>query len=247
MNGELNMKFQVSFYGDFSLLTPTEDNIKKCIEGFFTHGLLPGNFQEFDAQTNKMEARLSLQSMRNGLNVNIQTGRIDFIAIPLPGTPAASLSIDKFYEEVFKISELIKNIFDLKFKRIGAISEKFLKEMTEEKLEQLRQLFISESFTVYPKLKTAEWNLRTVLTSHFPEPVGQDANIIYNLAKVKVQMGDANGHKEFETLHLSIDVNIPTEKRNADFSSESTKVFLNKTLEIQREIYEGLAGVIYGA
>ena len=194
-----------------------------------------------------MEARLSLQSMRNGLNVNVLTNRIDFIAIPLPGSPAASLPLEKFFEEVVKISELLKNTFDTTFKRIGVVVEKFLKEMTEEKLEQLRRSFTSESFDIIPNSKSIEWNVRNVVSSNFAEPVNQAVNIIYSLAKVKVQMGDANGHKEFDTLHLSIDINIPTEKRNTTLSRESIDSFLIKSLETQSQIYKGLTEVIYGA
>lgn len=247
MNGELNMKFQISLFGDFSLLTPTEENIKKCIEGFFAHGLLPGNLQEFDPQTNKMEARLSLQSMRNGLNVNVLKNRIDFIAIPLPGTPSASLSLELFFKEVVNISDLVKETFDVTFKRIGVVTEKFLKEMSEEKIEELRKSFTRESFDIFPKLNKIEWNVRNIVSDHFPAPVDRETNIIYALTKVKVQMGDASGHKEFDTLHLNIDINIPSEKRNTTLTRESIESFLNKALEIHNQIYKGLTGVIYGA
>lgn len=247
MNGELNMKFQVSLFGDFSLLTPTEDNIKKCIEGFFASGLLPGNLQEFDTQSNKMEARLSLQSMRNGITVNVLRSRIDFIATPLPGTPAATLTLDSFFHEVVKITELLRNTFDVTFKRPGVVIEKFLKELSEDRLDELRRLFIQDSFSVVPEATVKEWNIRNVSACMFPEPVSQEANIIYSIAKVKVQMGDANGHREFDTLHLSVDINIPVEKRNANLSRDQIESFLRTTHEMHTKVYNGLTAVIYAA
>lgn len=247
MNGELNMKFQVSLFGDFSLLTPTEDNIKKCIEGFFSSGLLPGNLQEFDPQSNKMEARLSLQSMRNGITVNVLRNRIDFTATPLPGTPAASLKLDTFFQEVVKFSILLKNTFDVTYKRPGVIIEKFLKELSEEKLDELRKSFIKDTFSVIPDAHVIEWSIRNVSSCKFPEPVDQDANVIYNIAKVKVQMGDATGHREFDTLHLSVDINVPVEKRNSSLSQDYIESFLAKTQETYTQVYNGLTAVIYGA
>ncbi|MBX8625795.1 hypothetical protein K4754_27440 [Pseudomonas glycinae] len=241
------MKFQVSLFGDFSLLTPTEDNIKKCIEGFFASGLLPGNLQEFDPQSNKMEARLSLQSMRNGITVNVLRNRIDFLATPLPGSPAASLKLENFFQEVIKFSDLLKNTFDVSFKRPGVIVEKFLKELSEERLDEIRRTFIQDSFSVIPDANVAEWNIRNVSSCQFAEPVNQEANVIYSIAKVKVQMGDATGHREFDTLHLSVDINIPTEKRNANLSREYLESFLAKAQEMHSIVYKGLTAVIYGA
>lgn len=247
MNGELNIKFQVSIYGDFSSLSPTEENIKKCIEGFFTHGLLPGNLQEFDTQSNKLEARLSLQSMRNGMNVNILKNRIDFTVTPIPGTPAALTTIEKFFEESTKISGQLKEIFELKYRRVGVIIEKFLGEMSQERTEELRSSFIQKTFFIFPELKTEEWSVRHVAREEFPAPVSQGVNIIYNLSKVKVEMGDSSGRKEFDTLLLSIDINIPLEKHNSGLSSEALENFLNKTLETQQKIYDNLTGVVHGA
>lgn len=247
MNGELNMKFQVSLFGDFSLLTPTEENMKKCIEGFFASGLLPGNLQEFDTQTNKMEARLSLQSMRNGITVNVLRNRIDFIATPLPRTPAATLTLENFFQEVIKYSELLRNTFDIIYKRPGVVVEKFLKELSEERLDELRRSFIQDSFNVIPETSVSEWNVRNVFTSQIPEPVNQEANIIYSIAKVQVQMGDATGHREFDTLHFSVDINVPAEKRNANISRDYIESFLEKFQETYAQIYKGLTKVIYGA
>lgn len=247
MNGELNMKFQVSLFGDFSLLTPTEDNIKKCIEAFFSKGLLPGNFQEFDARSNKMEPRLSLQSMRNGITINVASNRVDFLANPLPGTPAASLTLRSFFDEVVVISKLLGETFGLTFKRIGVVSEKFFKEMSVQQIEEARKKFVNDSFNVLQEQNVTEWNVRNIILKTFPEPVDQDVNVIYNLGKVKVQIADANGHNEYDTLLLSVDINTAAEKKLSSLSNESISYFVDESLNIEKTLNERLSGVIYGA
>ncbi|WP_440089728.1 hypothetical protein [Pseudomonas fragariae (ex Marin et al. 2024)] len=247
MNGDINTKYQVSLFGDFSLITPTEEIVKKCIELFFVSGLLPTNAQELDTNTNKMEPRLSLQSMRNGLNINILSNRIDFLVTPVPGSPAASLDIKSFFQEVVTIADKLKTEFDLTFKRIGAISEKFLREMAEEKLESLRKLFIQDTFDFIPQAKPSEWNVRSVGAMQFEDPINQSINVIHSLAKVNVQISDNTGHREFDTLHVSIDVNIPVEKRTSNLSSDQIDKFLKKTSEVQKQILDGLAKVIESA
>ncbi|MBO1537572.1 hypothetical protein [Pseudomonas sp. OA65] len=241
------MKFQVSLFGDFSLLTPTEDNIKKCIEGFFSSGLLPGNLQELNLQTNKMEPRLALQSMRNGLSVNILLNRIDFVATPLPGSPSASLTMEVFFDEVRKIAEQLRKTFEITYKRMGVVCDKFLQEMSEDQLQQLRKVFIKEAFDVIPDASIVEWSVRNVALIAFADPVNQEVNAIYNLSKVHVQLNDASGNREFDTLLLNIDINIPTEKRIANLSAEFIDTFLTKTLEIQGNINKGIGEVIQRA
>lgn len=245
MKGETNLKIQVSLFGDFSHITPTEEVVKDCISAFFQLGMLPtGNVQEIDPSTNRLEPRLSLQSMRNGLSVNFLSNRIDFIVMPIPSTPAASVTTEMFCTQVLDIVNSLKKILDISFKRVGYVNEKFLIPLSAEKLETLRRIFTNDSFNIFPEKHAAEWGIRNVVSDSFNKGAESDVNIIYSLAKVKVQIGDSNGQREFETLHLTTDINTVQDKKFAS-SNDSLKDFLSQATDREKAIYKGLTAVIY--
>lgn len=245
MKGETNLKIQVSVFGDFSHITPTEEVIKSCISTFFQLGMLPtGNVQEMDSSTNRLEPRLSLQSMRNGLSVNFLASRIDFIVMPIPGTLGASLTLENFCAQVLDITKSLFQLLDISFNRIGFVTEKFLAPLSSEKLETLRKTFTNEAFTIFTGNPVTEWGIRNVILDRFNKSIDHEVNIIYNIAKVKVQMGDQNGLREFETLHLITDINTPPEKRVGS-SIEVLTDFLEQAKDRETAIYKGLTAVTY--
>lgn len=245
MKGETNLKIQVSLFGDFSHITPTEEIIKNCISAFFQLGMLPtGNVQEIDPSTNRLEPRLSLQSMRNGLSVNFLTNRIDFMVMPIQGTPAASVTTEMFCAQVLEIASSLYKILDISFKRVGYVNEKFLTPLSPEKLETLRRIFTNDSFDIFPERHAVEWGVRNVVSDTFNRSAESEVNIIYSLSKVKVQMGDLNGHREFETLHLTTDINTLQDKKFVS-SNEALGDFLSQAVDREKAIYKGLTAVIY--
>lgn len=245
MKGETNLKIQASLFGDFSHITPTEEVVKNCISAFFQLGMLPtGNIQEIDPSTNRLEPRLSLQSMRNGLSVNFLNNRIDFIAMPISGTPGASITIETFCTQVLEISSSLYKILDIPFKRVGFVTEKFLAPLPPEKLEALRRVFTNDAFNIFPEKHALEWGMRNVVADSFKGNTESEVNIIYSMSKVKVQMGDSNGHREFETLHLTTDINTQQDKKFIS-NNETLGEFLAQAKERERAIYKGLSAVIY--
>lgn len=245
MKGETNLKIQVSLFGDFSHIIPTEEIVKNCISAFFHLGMLPtGNVQEIDTSTNRLEPRLSLQSMRNGLTVNFLTNRIDFMVMPIQGTTAASVTTEMFCTQVLDIANSLYKILDISYKRVGYVSEKFLTPLPPDKLEALRRIFTNDSFNIFPEKHAVEWGVRNVVSDSFEKSAESEVNIIYSLSKVKVQMGDANGHREFETLHLTTDINTLRDKKFIS-SSEALKDFLSQAADREKAIYKGLTAVIY--
>jgi hypothetical protein len=245
LKGETNLKIQVSLFGDYSHITPTEEIIKDCISAFFQLGMLPsGNVQEMDPNTNRLEPRLSLQSMRNGISVNFLSNRIDFLVMPLPNSPGASLNAESFCVQVNQIATSLKKVLGVTFNRVGFAAERFLAPITPEKLETLRKKFTTEAFTIFPDKPVVEWNIRNVVLDRFDKNVDQDVNVIYNISKVKVQLGDHTGLREFDTLHLTTDINIPLEKR-VNPSLDVLSDFLEQSIARDKAIYNGLTAVTY--
>ncbi|ULL07063.1 hypothetical protein JNO42_08630 [Pseudomonas putida] len=246
MPNEQSVKYQAALLGDFSKVLPTEDIIKSCIGSFFGLGLLPnGNNQEFDQRTNKLEPRLGLQSMRNGIQVNFLAGRADIIVSPLPGSPSATLTLETFLEQAQEITKIILELFQPKINRLGFVHEKFCEPMTKERLEVLRKKFISPGMDIFTDNPMSEWNVRTCSLVEFGGVVNQPVNLIHALNRVKVQQADPTGFKEYDSIHVMIDVNTGAEREIA-CSPDLIQDFFSQALAQERTVNKRLSEVIYG-
>jgi len=243
---EQSVKYQAVLFGDFSKILPTEEIIKTCIGSFFGIGLLPnGNNQEFDQRTNKLEPRLGLQSMRNGIQVNFSAARADIFVNPLPGSTAAGLTLETFTEQAQEITKIILELFQPKVNRLGFVHEKFCEPMTTEKLQSLRKIFICPEMDIFAEKPISEWTVRACALVDFGGTVNQAVNVIHALNRVLVQQADPSGFKEYDTIHVMIDINSGVDK-NIDGSLETIQDFFNQALAQEREINQRLSGVIYG-
>jgi len=243
---EQSIKYQAVLFGDFSHIHPTEDTIKSCIGSFFSLGLLPtGSTQEFDPQTNKMEARLGLQSMRNGVLVSFLRSRIDIQAVPMPGSPAATLTFSEFTDQVKEISKVIYALLNPKVTRAGLVHEKFCKPMSEEEILSLRKKFLSESADIYPANEVTEWNVRACYTFVFEGLVKQPINAIHALNRVSVQLQEQNLINDFETIHIALDINT-NPSQEIHNSCDAINEFFEQSFNKEQEIMKTLTEVIYG-
>lgn len=246
MPNEQSVKYQAALFGDFSKILPTEEIIKTCIGSFFGIGLLPnGNNQEFDQRTNKLEPRLGLQSMRNGIQVNFSAARADIFVNPLPGSPAFGLSLETFTEQVQEITKIIIELFQPKITRLGLVHEKFCEPMTAEKLQSLRNTFICREMDIFADRPMTEWTIRSCSLVEFGGAVNQTVNVIHALNRVAVQQADPTGFKEYDTIHFMIDINSGAEK-NIDGSLETIQDFFKQALAQEREVNQRLSGIVYG-
>jgi hypothetical protein len=242
---EQSIKYQAVLFGDFSHIHPTEDTIKSCIGSFFTLGLLPtGSTQEFDPQMNKMEPRLGLQSMRNGVLVNFLRGRIDIQAMPMPGSPAGTLTFPQFVDQVKEISKVIYALFNPKVTRAGLVHEKFCKPMSAEEIALLRKKFLSSNADIHPDNEVIEWNVRACSKFDFEGLVKQSVNVIHALNRVNVQIQEPGSTNDFETIHVALDINTNPNKEVHN-SYDAINDFFEQASNKEREMMTRLAEVIY--
>jgi hypothetical protein len=234
------LKYQVSLFGDYSEIKPTEETLKKCLEKFFFLGFIPGSsVQELDQQTGRMEPRLTLQSMRNGIAVNFLNGRIDVMAIPLPGSPAAALDFTAFIESATAAVKCSIETLGISFGRLGIVSETFVGEFSKEHLVSIRDKFIVRDSVIFPEMEMTEWQSRSVLKETVGRLNNHAINTTYNVAQVHIQMGDANGVKEFDTIHLTVDINTPGDQvvpGTLDFFANFVEYSLRREKEVQIKI-----------
>lgn len=244
LSGETNIKYQIALFGDFSHILPDEETLKQCISNFFFLGFMPNTLQEFSPQNNKMEARLGFQSVRNGISITILSNRIDFFCSPIPGTPAASLTPEKFAAECVAVYSKIVSTFNPIVRRAGFVVESFLKPIDESQLSVVKGRFIVDGFDPLGKGVFKEWSVRQS-TPVEVEGVVPPVHVIYNVSRADVQMGDQSGQREFSTLHLSVDVNMPTEKPSFTMDEGLVKNYINSSVALLKQVSEKLSGIAY--
>ena len=244
MSGETKIKYQIALFGDFSHIVPDEETLKQCISNFFFLGFMPNTLQEFSPQSNKMESRLGFQSVRNGISISILSNRMDFFCSPWPGTPAAGLSVEQFGEECIAVYSKIVSTFHPVVRRSGFVIESFLRPMDDLQMVRAKSKFIVDGFDPLNLGVFKEWSVRQaspVLIENVTPPV----HLIYSISRADVQMGDASGQKEFTTVHLSIDVNMPTEKPSFTMDETLVGSYIRRSSELLNQTADRLAGMAY--
>ncbi|QKL07866.1 hypothetical protein GEV41_16025 [Pseudomonas putida] len=242
MSQETKLKFQVSLFGDFVQYGVTEDNMRKCFESFFKLQMLPNQVQELNG-AGQTTPRISLQSMGSGIMVNLLTDRLDVMALPMPNNPAAALSFEQFVEKGLPVAAELVKLFPAEITRVGVIYEGLLAQMPVEKLNALRDVFLGPKLAFAAGLPTNEWSVRDVVVG---EVAGIASNFIYGLQRVKAQISDMSGHKEQESLHVLIDINTTTERGVAFKDFGVVSGYVNKAIEVQRQMKREVEGRIHG-
>ncbi|MDQ2482815.1 hypothetical protein RBI94_02110 [Pseudomonas putida] len=235
------VKYQMSFFGDFSAIKPTEEILKKCLEKFFLNGYIPGgNVQEIDGRSGQLVNRLTLQSMRNGVSANYMSGRIDIVGNPISMN---ALTIKDFESSALDIIKGSMDVLGVKINRVGYVTERFLKGLDAVGLERTRKKFLNSEAQVFPGMPVADWTSRIV--HHESEGQFVKTNVTYTIAQARVQIADNAGIKEFDTMHLSVDVNTPA-GRNSDMSAQEIAEFVVYAADKDVTISKTILGVLSG-
>lgn len=243
MAQETKLKFQVSLFGDFSQYGVTEDNMRKCFESFFKLQMLPNQVQEMNGVNGQATPRISLQSMGSGIMINLLTDRLDIMAMPMPGNPAAGMSFEQFAEKGMPVAAELVKLFPAEITRVGVIYEGLIAQMPVDKINALRDAFLGPKLAFAAELPTNEWSLRDVVIS---EVGGVTSNLIYALQRVKAQITDMSGHKEQESLHVMVDINSAPGQGAAFKDFGVIRGYVNSALQIQGRIKGEVEGRVYG-
>lgn len=243
MSQETNLKFQVSLFGEFAQYGVTEDNMRKCFESFFKLQMLPNQVQELNGASGQTTPRISLQSMSSGIMVNLLTDRLDVLAIPMPGNPAAGLSFDQFAGKGLPVAAELIKLFPADVTRVGVIYEGLMAQVSLDKLNSLRDSFLGPKLAFAAEMPTNEWSLRDVVVG---ELGGISSNFIYALQRVKAQITGVSGHKEQESLHLMVDVNSTPGCGGAFNNFAVVQDYVSKALEVHKQIRGEVEGRVYG-
>jgi hypothetical protein len=231
--------FQISVFGDFTSITPSDTTISTMITNFKDYGLLPALFQENnlnlspDPSLSKFEttSRLSMISVEKKLNVMFASSRIDI------SKTSADLTAHLMNEDLTVLLDLLRKATEgHSFTRIALNTTSMLSNPSEDIIRKLQP---SLAFYSDPNELTVRLNKREDIS------VGNGsiecANTIITIQKTIGQLLLNNQPVSIDHgILIQFDINTLAENSSSRFSSEQAKGFVSSAEEIRQSILNQL-------
>lgn len=235
-------KYQATVFGNFGDIQPTTDIISKVMTLFRDRGLIPGTFQELSQLAMGPQLRLRISSPNNEWNINFATQRIDIEKNHVDPKGQNLGSPEVFTKEVCEFFSRILTEFNRKANRIALITSGLLKEMTQDRLNDIYcRLFRPIDF--YKTNNPFEWNSRAVarITLDIAKNCEQ-LNVITNINRIQGQMvrpGDV-GILNFDRIETAFDINTAQENPETRFDTTCVDSFFSEAVDIRAKILKSL-------
>ena len=235
----INLRYQVSLFGNYDDVVPNSENMKFFVEKFESRGLIPTQALEeaidisHDGQASKKtmqhltffdsEKKWQIQFRDNILGisfVNANIGKTEMI------------SIDFFISEVINILGIINEKFKKTYKRVGFVTQYLFKN------DNLSDKFIN-AIDFFQNKQILGWSSNIASREKLIyEDKEEFVNVTSFLSFIhqSLQMNDKN--TMFKGIVLNIDINTLHENVNYRFSDSNLKSFLQKILENENVIFK---------
>ncbi|MDS4060653.1 MAG: hypothetical protein RKP73_19095 [Candidatus Contendobacter sp.] len=233
-------KYQASIFGNFSDIQPTPDIISKVMTLFRDKSLIPGTFQEISPAAMGPQLRLRVSSPNNEWSINFAVQRIDVEKNPIDpkgqnlGTP------EVFTKESCEFFARILAEFNKKSNRVALITSGLLKEMTQERLNDIYcRLFKPIDF--YQGNIPFEWNSRSVarLVLKIAEQTEQ-VNVITGINRIQGHMMHPGGVLNFDRIETAFDINTTQDNPETRFDMNFINNFFSKAIDLRTAILVNL-------
>lgn len=241
---DIPTKYMSSVFGNFTDIIPSPEIISKMLNLFRDKNLLPSTFQEISPAIRKPEIRLSLSSSNNEWNISFATFRIDVEKQPLDIKGKSLGTVEEFEEEACEIFNRILSEFNKKGNRISLIAGGLLKEMTQQKLDDIySRLFKPTKF--YSDNKPSSWDFRSVARVDLNILGSQEkVNVITQINRKKGRMTKPDAVIEFDRMEVNFDINTIPENQDIRFDINSIKSFFSEVNSVRSQIIDQLEGFI---
>ena len=232
--------YKISAFGDFSDITPTQENMEYMLGKFGKSGLLPSIFQEI-VTPNKGEfpvsvQRIALISNDGSKQVIIASNRVDFILQINSDKELSDVDINDLNQESKNIFADLFNKFEKKSNRLALNTESFIVELNNEELKKFMLQF-NNPISIYNGILD-EWNIRMMIRQECPiRTRTENANIITEISrseflkKVEGEMKNTTGFFVFNDINTVFSNQMRFEAEDLhDFSVYASKLW-RKILE----------------
>lgn len=242
---QINTKFQIVLFGSFEDIDPSIENMKFFFNTFSDKGFIPNVVNEVNLKVTNNDFksdninRVSLVKNDGEFIVKINTGTIELIVNNknVEGVENQP-NIDDFVTESIEIIKTIVTQFPKKFKRIGLVTQYFIKNLSVPKTHNE---FSSEIEFMRNK-RLVEFNQRILIRE--PKNISnsyEEFNISKDIKLGKQVINRNNlSPSVVEGFLITLDINTVPENLNFRFDTNSITEFTEIALEINNTIISQL-------
>ena len=231
---EVQLKFQVCYFGDFSAVEPTADSIASLAKEFSDRRLLPSTYQEFSARGARMRPRV--QSADGEWSADLDHNRIDLQKNATSEGGDNLASLPQFCREAHEIVAGLLKVFSVKGNRLALVTSASLRDLSDEALKgAYARLF--NPLPYYQESLPVAWNSRSV--TRVPVSLGgrdEIMNVILTADRAQRRFVFDASQPPFESIGVEVDINTYQGNTETRFAADSLPEFLDCAMELRNQL-----------
>lgn len=236
----IDLRYQVTIFGNFDDVTPTSENLKFFIDEFYDKNLIPNQFTEVSVELRNKETkniestRLRLSDMENRSDIRFLSDKLVITFLNSNIGVVKMITKEQFLKEINNILLSLDKKFSKTYKRIG-----FVTQYLTSGFENLKTInAFSKIPTFFDTKPIVDWSnsLATRMKIEEKNLYDEIVNASYDLKMVSQIMKIENKIANFNGAILNIDINTIDENQNYRLKKEIIENILNKFLEIEDNV-----------
>jgi hypothetical protein len=237
---QINLKYQVSLFGNYDEIVPNSDNMKFFIDNFTDKGIIPYQIQGFSIDIDIMSKEpsqqksiqmLSLTDSEKKWDIKFNPDRIDIVFVNENIGVIKMISKEDFLQETIEILEKISSKFKKTHKRVAFVTQ-YLFNL--EDISNLSKSFVN-SINYLDEKPILRWfnkiETRTKLAKQ-----DEIINVISDIGSINQPIKMNNVLSLFQGIAISIDINTIFENETYRFQLENLKSIFDEMLKVEEII-----------
>lgn len=223
----------------------TSDNIAKLVTFFSSKNLFPNVYNELMEGQTSFSSVLELKRMDGSFVIKFGFNRVDFFRIKQ--NPSMDIgSIEDFCELSKECLNDILKLFPQKISRIALFVSGVLKEIPQQKMENVYLKLFNESPFIETK-SLVEWNNRQVMRINLNIASSCElVNFVLNISRGELTLNDNGQITISNRMVIEIDINTYQHNKNERFGygevvafwDEAASLYNKKLIEMEDYIWE---------
>jgi hypothetical protein len=227
--------YQATFFSNNSDITPSADTIPIFLDLFRDKAFLPNTFQEIEITPAGPHPQtcLRLSPPDEEWGIEIGLNRIIFKKNAIKPKGSNMGRVEDFVKEVVDFCRRIQQRFPRKANRLSLLTDGLLREMQEERLQQIYTTFF-QPVTFYTENPPVEWEFasvaRVTMTINGSD---EKLNVNTRIKRIRGRLAEPSGFMPFDRISLLFDINTFQLTREPRFGIEAVSDFFLKAAELR--------------
>jgi hypothetical protein len=240
----INLRYQVSLFGNYAEIIPNSENMKFFIDNFSDKGMIPNQYQEVRVHINFKEAtptsksneRIQLTDPEKKWEIKFNTDRIDILFLNSNIGVTEIISKEKFLSEVVDFLNRINQKFQKQHKRVGFVTQYLFENVDVSKTSGI---FIN-AIDYFKEKPIIDWSNKIATRAKLLYGDNQEelVNINSEARWISSSMIINSNVSSVSGVFLSLDVNTVPENSDYRFQSDNLELLLGEILKIENEVFD---------